>query len=177
MLLTPPDVISQTLLALPMWLLFELGILLSRFFQRRRQASMAAREAEAAASAGPSDGLAATAGAEGPPPSGQGGKSAGEEVLVGRALAGGDPLDQERFKPLTAEEMEAELDAIEAEEEIDGAAAKEPDPVDRKLERIKALRDQEAHADVRRLLYEVLEEGDDEQRRVARNILGQLDTP
>ena len=29
MFLTPPDVISQTLLALPMWLLFELGILLS----------------------------------------------------------------------------------------------------------------------------------------------------
>lgn len=27
MLLTPPDIISQTLLALPMWLLFELGIL------------------------------------------------------------------------------------------------------------------------------------------------------
>lgn len=30
MLLTPPDVISQTLLAIPMWLLFELGILFSR---------------------------------------------------------------------------------------------------------------------------------------------------
>ena len=30
MILTPPDVISQTLLALPMWLLFELGIVLSR---------------------------------------------------------------------------------------------------------------------------------------------------
>jgi len=29
MLLTPPDVISQTLLALPMWLLFEIGILMS----------------------------------------------------------------------------------------------------------------------------------------------------
>jgi len=29
MLLTPPDLISQTLLALPMWLLFELGIVLS----------------------------------------------------------------------------------------------------------------------------------------------------
>jgi sec-independent protein translocase protein TatC len=28
MLLTPPDVISQTLLALPMWLLFEVGILM-----------------------------------------------------------------------------------------------------------------------------------------------------
>lgn len=30
MLLTPPDVISQTLLAIPMWILFEIGILLSR---------------------------------------------------------------------------------------------------------------------------------------------------
>ena len=30
MLLTPPDVISQTLLAIPMWILFETGILLSR---------------------------------------------------------------------------------------------------------------------------------------------------
>lgn len=32
MLLTPPDLISQTLLALPMWLLFELGIFFSRFY-------------------------------------------------------------------------------------------------------------------------------------------------
>jgi sec-independent protein translocase protein TatC len=31
MLLTPPDVISQTLLAVPMYLLFEAGILMSRF--------------------------------------------------------------------------------------------------------------------------------------------------
>jgi len=31
MLLTPPDVFSQTLLALPMWLLFELGVLMTRF--------------------------------------------------------------------------------------------------------------------------------------------------
>jgi sec-independent protein translocase protein TatC len=30
MLLTPPDVFSQTLLAIPMWLLFELGVWLSR---------------------------------------------------------------------------------------------------------------------------------------------------
>ena len=30
MLLTPPDVISQTLLAFPMWLLFEVGIIMSR---------------------------------------------------------------------------------------------------------------------------------------------------
>ncbi|WP_305909556.1 twin-arginine translocase subunit TatC [Methylomarinum sp. Ch1-1] len=35
MLLTPPDAISQTLLALPIWLLFEVGLLFSRFFVRQ----------------------------------------------------------------------------------------------------------------------------------------------
>lgn len=33
--LTPPDVISQTLLAVPMWLLFEFGLFFSRFFRSR----------------------------------------------------------------------------------------------------------------------------------------------
>ena len=33
MLLTPPDVISQSLLAVPMWLLFELGIMIGRWFK------------------------------------------------------------------------------------------------------------------------------------------------
>ncbi len=32
MLLTPPDIISQTLLALPMWVLFELGVYFSRIY-------------------------------------------------------------------------------------------------------------------------------------------------
>ncbi len=32
MLLTPPDAISQTLLAVPMWMLFEIGLLCSRLF-------------------------------------------------------------------------------------------------------------------------------------------------
>lgn len=32
MVLTPPDVISQTLLAIPMWILFEIGIFFSRRF-------------------------------------------------------------------------------------------------------------------------------------------------
>lgn len=32
MFLTPPDVISQSLLAVPIWLLFELGLLMSRIF-------------------------------------------------------------------------------------------------------------------------------------------------
>lgn len=35
MLLTPPDVISQTLLALPMWALYEVGLLFARFAPKR----------------------------------------------------------------------------------------------------------------------------------------------
>ena len=37
MLLTPPDVISQTLLAVPMWFLFEAGLYASRYFLRLKQ--------------------------------------------------------------------------------------------------------------------------------------------
>ena len=33
MLLTPPDVISQSLLAIPMWLLFELGVFFGRLLE------------------------------------------------------------------------------------------------------------------------------------------------
>ncbi|KEY90755.1 sec-independent protein translocase protein [Candidatus Photodesmus katoptron] len=35
MLLTPPDIISQTLLAIPMYLLFEIGLLSSKFITKR----------------------------------------------------------------------------------------------------------------------------------------------
>ncbi len=37
MFLTPPDVISQTLLALPMWLLFEIGLLFARLKMRPKK--------------------------------------------------------------------------------------------------------------------------------------------
>ena len=37
MLLTPPDIISQVLLAVPVWLLFELGLILGRFVKRRAE--------------------------------------------------------------------------------------------------------------------------------------------
>ncbi|MFV9614776.1 MAG: twin-arginine translocase subunit TatC [Gammaproteobacteria bacterium] len=36
MMLTPPDVISQSLLAIPIWLLFELGLIASRLFLKAR---------------------------------------------------------------------------------------------------------------------------------------------
>ncbi|NKC00703.1 MAG: twin-arginine translocase subunit TatC [Pseudomonadales bacterium] len=39
MLLTPPDVVSQLLLAIPTWLLFELGILLARVVEKRSEST------------------------------------------------------------------------------------------------------------------------------------------
>jgi sec-independent protein translocase protein TatC len=36
MFLTPPDVISQTLLAVPVYLLFELGIIMSKVFVNKK---------------------------------------------------------------------------------------------------------------------------------------------
>ncbi|MCC5452194.1 twin-arginine translocase subunit TatC [Rheinheimera sp. UJ51] len=41
MLLTPPDVLSQTLLAIPMWMLFEVGLWLSRFYEPKPDNSAA----------------------------------------------------------------------------------------------------------------------------------------
>jgi sec-independent protein translocase protein TatC len=39
MFLTPPDALSQTLLAVPMWLLFESGLLFSRLFVKKEHAA------------------------------------------------------------------------------------------------------------------------------------------
>ncbi len=98
MLLTPPDVISQTLLAIPMWALFEVGLLFSRFYQRKTEGEEEEEDEEeeeertihpAAATA------AATGEAEHEP-----------EVFT-------PPSD---YRPLTDEEMEEELDRIEEEE-------------------------------------------------------------
>ena len=38
MLLTPPDMISQSLLAIPTWLLFEIGLIMSRYFPKKETA-------------------------------------------------------------------------------------------------------------------------------------------
>ncbi len=184
MLLTPPDVISQTLLAVPMWMLYEAGIFFSRFFKKRD----AEEEPEPAGGppAGPgAAGVGATAGARpatapgvvtpgaasvtSPGPELQAG-----EILVGREIDGGDPFDRQRFVPLTTEEMEAELDAIEAaESELD----EDMDPIEALLERVSELRDLENEVGARQLLYRVLADGDETQRGVAMNILTEMDRP
>jgi sec-independent protein translocase protein TatC len=46
MVLTPPDILSQTLLAVPMWLLFEAGLLWGSLVKRRDQHEAEAAEQE-----------------------------------------------------------------------------------------------------------------------------------
>jgi sec-independent protein translocase protein TatC len=47
--LTPPDAISQTLMAVPMYILYEVGIFFSRAIVKRREQEQAASEAAGAA--------------------------------------------------------------------------------------------------------------------------------
>ena len=212
MLLTPPDVISQTLLALPMWLLFEIGLLFSRLLVRER------RRAEDQQAPAMGQALAAGAG-------GSVAARTGDAPAPGKAGAAPASAQDDAFRPLDEREMDDELDRIEAEFEAleeppagpgegepsakdrDGSADaaeaglpgdapkwssedsanmldEEDFParpatealVDAKLEQVAALRATEAYGEARRLLYEILSEGNPDQVRVARNILAQLDS-
>jgi len=144
MLLTPPDVISQIMLAIPMWLLFELGLIFSKLFNVRvKEASNARKEMDESDSATTSTVAAAGASIVSDTPA----LSADTlwededytyedstsdyqdsdtfhmeplddkpETLTGDA-EDDDFFDTEGFKELSDDEMDAELDAIEAEEQ------------------------------------------------------------
>ncbi len=147
MLLTPPDIISQTLLAVPMWLLFEAGLFFSRFFLK-------VRKKEEDASPEP-DGVPTPLSDDKPSP----------------ALE-----EPPRYVPLTDEEMEAELDVIEAEEDHDtDNPVPSPEAIEDNLKQIHELRMAGDGSLARDLLYEVIQYGDAKQVEVARNILRQMD--
>jgi sec-independent protein translocase protein TatC len=159
MFLTPPDVISQTLLALPMWVLFELGVIFSKGFMRKPdEASEKATVAAAVV-----DQEQQLERAESP---------VGSDIDPAQ-----DYVDPDRFVPMTDDEMEAELDAIEADDESDLNESAQPrDPVDAKLQLVQQYRSSGDVERSRDLLYEILQDGNTDQRMVARNILAQLDT-
>ncbi len=46
MLLTPPDIISQTMLAVPMLLLFEVGVIIASFYYRKEESEQELKEEE-----------------------------------------------------------------------------------------------------------------------------------
>ncbi|MCK5662867.1 MAG: twin-arginine translocase subunit TatC, partial [Thiotrichaceae bacterium] len=167
MLLTPPDVVSQIMLAIPMWLLFELGIIASKFFKVRVKEAGEAKEAREKADNDAQDAkaTAATSAAylppddlwseddiytyeedDGSPDDDVAGNLSDEE----RSILGNDPLeddinddeylpedddaeesedtffdgDNDDFEELSDDEMDAELDRIEAQEKAEKAVKK-----------------------------------------------------
>jgi sec-independent protein translocase protein TatC len=168
MLLTPPDVISQIMLAVPMWILFEIGIIASKFFKVRVKEAGEAKEAmdKEKDDAQDAKAEAATSAAYLPPDDlwsdddlytyeEDDGLSDDDEADDGlsdeeRSILGNDPLeddinddeylpedeaeekseetffdsDNDDFEELSDEDMDAELDRIEAQEKAEKAVKK-----------------------------------------------------
>jgi len=184
MFLTPPDVFSQTFLAVPMWLLFEAGVFLSRFFVKR------AEEATAPDTGGAAAGVAAVPAVKTP---------ADYRRMTPDEMEA--ELDRIEGEELAARERERAAEAPETDRDAEPApeagvasgpaadpeaVAQDADPDDpfgrraaaqAKLERVMALRASGDVVKARQLLYEVLVEGGEDQVFVARNILSQLDQP
>ncbi|MCB1803544.1 MAG: hypothetical protein KDI82_17785, partial [Gammaproteobacteria bacterium] len=180
----------QTLLAIPMWLLFEVGLMFARLLSRQRAAREDADDASAddsANAAAPAAAPAATAAADAAG-AGTGGDRAGDDefdrieaefaaldepAADAPAASPGDDYNEyddsvdvngpaERPAPWTAEDGANMLD----EEDFPARSASEA-LVDVKLEQIAALRATDADDEARRLLYEVLSEGNPTQVKVA----------
>lgn len=134
MLLTPPDVISQIMLAIPIWLLFELGLITSKLFNKRVEEAGREKEAmekadrekidndnTALAGAGA---LAASEALDVPDdidPTGTTPDDNNDDLLwedekyTYEDDASVNLDDEEEYRPLTDDEMEAEIERIEAE--------------------------------------------------------------
>jgi sec-independent protein translocase protein TatC len=208
MLLTPPDVISQVLLALPMWVLFEAGLIASRFFIRKREDEVPEPEDEVSEPE-EEEGTTTQASSSSNDTGGQASEARGAAVdypddyvepTEEEMEAALDSLDEEeqdeseRQAPAeepSADEVEGEADLYEQryreeydeeeegyydDEEDENADAIIEDLVDSKLNRIMSLRMEGDEEAARTLLYEVLSEGNEDQKRVARNILQQMDS-
>lgn len=156
MLLTPPDVISQVMLAIPMWLLFELGLVFSKLFKVRiDEASDARKEIDAKEAAAATAAASASASEASQTPEltademwedddytyEENNASGTNEYQDDDAFDMGDMGNadnnssdnegaesffdkSEGFNELSDAEMEAELDAIEAEEAAEKKAKK-----------------------------------------------------
>ena len=145
MLLTPPDIISQIMLAIPMWLLFELGLVFSKLFTVRIQEASDARKEMDDSSSSQSASTAATAAAASTTPTLSADTLWEDEEYTyedstsdyqdADSFDMGTPEDTsttdnnnfddtEEYQELTDEEMEAELDKIEEEELAEEKAEK-----------------------------------------------------
>ncbi len=126
MVLTPPDIISQTLLAIPMWILFELGIMFARVYVPARDEEE--EDEEHTIAAGATAASAATASAHAAAAT----KADDEFDEVNESGHGEyEPADDEYDQAMSEEEMDDEFDRIEAEMEALEAEDEEENASDR----------------------------------------------
>lgn len=130
MFLTPPDVISQTLLALPMWILFEFGVFFSVMFTKNKgrdededtdsepdpdPAPVGGSGAGTAGVAAAASSTAASSAEE----AGSASEMTPAEKLMERVRDERPLKYPEDFVPMTDAEMEAELDNMDDDDDDD----------------------------------------------------------
>ena len=176
MFLTPPDIFSQTFLAVPMWLLFEAGLYASRFFVRGDVEAEPSAPAVASAAAGAVPDHVPLTSTE---MEAELDRIEAEEARARLAAAAPaeDPVKDVEASAKDAESSDAALgdDAQNAEEHPQDETQARHARAQDKLERVMRLRQDGEVLRARQLLYEVLVEGSEDQIFVARNILSQLD--
>ena len=133
MFLTPPDVVSQILMAVPIWLLFELGLLLSRVFAKQIARFKVEKEHFEYTHSAPEDtptdrapsatSAVATAAGVATATTAASTLWEDEQYLVEDVSPSAAPeasqqasAEADSFSPLTDEEMEAEFARIDAEQ-------------------------------------------------------------
>lgn len=182
MFLTPPDPFSQTLLAVPMWLLFEAGVYFSHYFLPHSPSQPIIEtnthteplSEPILLSASPTTNNLLTFLNHSANSDEEKSANTASTPIVSYSKKG-----EQNFYQLTDSEMEAELDAIAAQEiQLDEKTSiiSIQEQVEMKIRQAHALRQAEDETGARVLLYQVLTDGNEQQRLIARNILEQLDT-
>lgn len=110
MLMTPPDIISQSLLALPMWMLFEVGLFFARRMPKRDE--YADDDSENSIMSPAAATVAETSGTEDPVSY----KATQQKAEQDSTVADESDEGEEPYQELTDEEMEAELDRMDDDE-------------------------------------------------------------
>ena len=110
MLITPPDVISQVMLALPMWFLFEIGVIFSRFFVRKDEEELEEQEDRQMLADNEQQ------------------ADQSEEPYTAPEDGGGGLVfaddDMNEWKPMSEEEMDAELNSMDDDDDWEDAQEK-----------------------------------------------------
>lgn len=134
MFLTPPDVVSQIMMAVPIWLLFEVGLFLGRIVAKKQAVEDPDQASESNALV-----TAATVGTASTLQAGEDIESLDQDADAHQSAEHWQDerysfkeTDDDEFRPLTDEELDAELDkAAKAQAELDEQgryAAGEPKP-------------------------------------------------